>query len=300
MKEITRIHLSRTAYDIELDAKRELERYIAALAKQTDEDVMLDIEARMVELLGERGIAAGGVIVKADIDAIKVQLGEPRDFVDETDHRTTEEVSDDTESWQDRRLYRDMDNALLGGVLAGIAAYFRIDPVIVRIIFVIIAISSFGWALVVYAILWFLIPPAVSAGQKLQLQGKPITALTIREFSEREFTNERLLAVRRFLSICVGIGAAVAATGALFATVAIFMQSVRNGAALVDNTLVTTLLILGGTFASWMFIALSSMFIRQDFSPSQANKIAVLFVLGILTGGGVIIWRIMGGMINIF
>ena len=58
MKEITRIHLAKVAYDIELDAKHDLEKYIDALGKHTDSDVMIDIESRMVELLAER-LAAG-------------------------------------------------------------------------------------------------------------------------------------------------------------------------------------------------------------------------------------------------
>ena len=99
-----------------------------------------------------------GVVVKIDIDAVRAQLGEPRDFVDTDDAAQADTAhSSDGDSWQDRRLYRDMDNALLAGVLSGIAAYVRVDPVIVRVIFVIVAVGSFGWALLVYALLWFLI-----------------------------------------------------------------------------------------------------------------------------------------------
>ncbi len=292
MKEITRIHLARVAYDVELDAKHDLERYLTALAKQTDEDVMIDIESRIVELLAERGVAAGGVVVKIDIDAVRAQLGEPRDFVDTDDAAQADTAhSSDGDSWQDRRLYRDMDNALLAGVLSGIAAYVRVDPVIVRVIFVIVAVGSFGWALLVYALLWFLIAPAETAGQKLQLRGRPITASTIREFSEREFTNERLVAIRNFLSVVIGVGAAVAAVCVAFATV-VLMGRIGTDM-LTDNALVTSLLVLGGTFACWMFIVMSGMFFRQKFSSGEANKLAILLVLALLSGGGIVIWRIV-------
>ena len=192
-----------------------------------------------------------------------------------------------------------MDNALFAGVLSGIAAYVRIDPVIVRVIFVIVAIGSFGWALLVYALLWFLIPPAETAGQKLHLRGQPITASTIREFSEREFTNERLLVIRNFLSICVAVGAAVAAVCTVVMSVVFIARAVGGGDIIGDNALVVSLLLLGGTFASWMFVVLSGMFFRQKFTSSEANKVAILFVLTILSGGGIIIWRALSsGMLS--
>lgn len=294
MKEITRIHLAKVAYDIELDAKHELEQYVNALGTHADDEVMADIESRMVELLAERGIVAGGVVTSDDVADIRAHLGEPKDFVD-GDHDQTTATTTDEESLRGRRLYRDMDNALLGGVLSGMAVYFRIDPVIVRVIFVAIAIGSFGWALLVYGLLWFLIPPAETAGQKLHLRGKPITASTIREFSEREFTNERVRAIRSFLSICAGIGAAVAAVCAVVAAIVLIGNLTLSSDMLYDNPLVVSMLILGATFASWMFIVMSGMFFRQKFTAKEANKIAILFALTLLSGGGIVIWRIVSG-----
>ena len=301
MKEITRIHLAKVAYDIELDAKHDLEKYIDALGKHTDSDVMIDIESRMVELLAERSVEAGGVITGDDVADLRAHLGEPKDFADSADDHDRSVTDDSTEEdpLRDRRLYRDMDNALFAGVLSGIAAYVRIDPVIVRVIFVIVAIGSFGWALLVYALLWFLIPPAETAGQKLHLRGQPITASTIREFSEREFTNERLLVIRNFLSICVAVGAAVAAVCTVVMSVVFIARAVGGGDIIGDNALVVSLLLLGGTFASWMFVVLSGMFFRQKFISSEANKVAILFVLTILSGGGIIIWRALSsGMLS--
>jgi phage shock protein PspC (stress-responsive transcriptional regulator) len=301
VKEITRIHLAKVAYDIELDAKHDLEKYIDALGKHTDSDVMIDIESRMVELLAERKVEAGGVITSDDVADLRSHLGEPKDFADSADDHDRSVTDDSTEEdpLRDRRLYRDMDNALFAGVLSGIAAYVRIDPVIVRVIFVIVAIGSFGWALLVYALLWFLIPPAETAGQKLHLRGQPITASTIREFSEREFTNERLLVIRNFLSICVAVGAAVAAVCTVVMSVVFIAGAVGSGDIIGDNALVVSLLLLGGTFASWMFVVLSGMFFRQKFTSSEANKVAILFVLTILSGGGIIIWRALSsGMLS--
>ena len=78
MKEITRIHLAKTAYDIEVTAKKQLEKYITSLESYTqDADVLADVEIRMTELLAERKVQPGGVIAADDVAAIRAQLGEP-------------------------------------------------------------------------------------------------------------------------------------------------------------------------------------------------------------------------------
>ncbi len=73
MKEITRIHLAKTPFEIETSAKKDLEKYLAEIEKnmQADADAMREIEARMVEILAERGVATSGVITVADVVAIK-------------------------------------------------------------------------------------------------------------------------------------------------------------------------------------------------------------------------------------
>lgn len=132
MKEITRIHIAKVAYDIELDAKKDIQTYVAALERFADDKELLDdIEIRMTELLAERGVPADGVITKDDVAAVRAQLGEPRDFAPEGAQTVPEgdDIDDST-----RRLYRDTDSALLGGVLAGIARFFRIEPIYVRLI----------------------------------------------------------------------------------------------------------------------------------------------------------------------
>ena len=84
MKEITRIHIAKTAYDIELAAKKAIEKYITALERYADDPELLgDIEIRITELLKERGVQAGGVITADDVAAVRAQLGEPSEFLPE-------------------------------------------------------------------------------------------------------------------------------------------------------------------------------------------------------------------------
>src|SRR5690606_5379965 len=134
MKEITRIHIAKVAYDIELGAKKDIEKYMTALERYAnDPDILDDIEIRITELLTERGVQAGGVIAAGDVAAVRAQLGEPSDFASED----AQPIDDTLEvgSEQTRRIYRDTDNAMLGGVLAGLAKYLNTDPLWVRLVF---------------------------------------------------------------------------------------------------------------------------------------------------------------------
>jgi hypothetical protein len=125
MNEITRIHIAKTAYEIEIAAKKQLEKYIKNLEAYTsDKEVLADIEIRMTELLTERGVKPGGVINSEDVESLRKQLGEPHEFAgDDGDiaNGAVREVGT-------RRMYRSVDDAVLGGVLSGIAAYFNFNP----------------------------------------------------------------------------------------------------------------------------------------------------------------------------
>ena len=69
MKEITRIHLAKTAFSVEIDAKKSLEKYLNSIQKNmhADAEAMKEIEARMVEILAERGVMKEGVISDDDV-----------------------------------------------------------------------------------------------------------------------------------------------------------------------------------------------------------------------------------------
>ncbi len=219
MNEITRIHIAKTAYDIEVAAKKQLEKYIKSLEMYTqDADVLSDIEIRMTELLGERGVAAGGVISSDDVDAIRKQLGEPHEFADSEGDIT---VGPDREV-NGRRLYRNTDQAVLGGVLSGIASYFGVTPVWVRIIFIVLLFVSFGFGLFVYILLWAIIPPARTAAERLQLEGQSVTLGSIRALNESEDSarsNQLAPTLQRVFAAGLGLLSVIAAISIVVATV---------------------------------------------------------------------------------
>ncbi len=218
MKEITRIHIAKVPYDAEVEAKKELESYIKKLETySTDTEIITDIEIRITEILAERGVNKNGVVTMSDVKALKEQLGEPRDFMGEGDMAIG---PDDTEhsGAGSRKLFRNVDNAVIGGVMSGIGAFFGVNPVWIRLLFVIVAFASFGTALLVYIVLWIVVPPAKTAADKLQMAGRPVTIASIREINENENTQpEGIPTGRRILTVIAGIIAVFAALGsALF------------------------------------------------------------------------------------
>ncbi len=212
MNEITRVHIAKTPYDIEVAAKKQLEKYIKSLETYTqDSDVLADIEIRMTEILAERGVAANGIISNDDVKALREQLGEPYEFADEDGDMAVGTVHIE----ESRRLYRNLDTAVLGGVLGGIASYFNVNALWFRLGFIVLMFISFGTAAFVYIVLWLLIPPARTAADKLQLAGKPVTARSIRELNKVEEPHratDTAPLLQRVLAVTLGIislGAAI-------------------------------------------------------------------------------------------
>jgi phage shock protein PspC (stress-responsive transcriptional regulator) len=182
MNEITKIHLGRQAFTISVDAHHELKNYLEAIKDQVgDKDVVDEIELRMAELLVEHGISANKVILSSDIEFLKVQLGNPTDFTESVSETSTT-ASKQSET---KRLFRDTDNAMIAGVASGLAHYFGIDVVIIRILFVVATLITFGWGIPLYIVFWLLVPEAKTSSDRLQMAGKPINVDSLKEIVDR-------------------------------------------------------------------------------------------------------------------
>lgn len=197
MNEVTRIRLGRIAYDIDIDAKKELEKYSRAIRKSLgqDSDVYDDIEIRMTEILADQGIQAGEVITLNEVLAIESQLGQPGDFASDSNNSGTEADTDNSDNSEPhakatKKYYRDVDHALAGGVLAGLSAYTGIDVTILRLIFVGLCFISFGTFFLVYIIVWMVAPPALTVGEKLEMRGEPVDLASIIEESSSRLGDE--------------------------------------------------------------------------------------------------------------
>lgn len=219
MKEITRIHIAKTPYDVEVAAKKELERYITKLRLYADDpNLMEDIEIRLTEILSSRGVEIGGVITEDDIKAIRDQLGDPKDFIGDGDIAVGPDTFED-DNKPPHRLYRDTDSAILGGVLSGIAKYFDINPMWTRLAFIIMCFVSWGLIIIAYVVLWIVVPAAKTATEKLQLVGKPVTLASIKELSEQaETPNNTQKITQNFIINTAGAFSVIGAFGVLLVT----------------------------------------------------------------------------------
>jgi phage shock protein PspC (stress-responsive transcriptional regulator)/uncharacterized Zn-binding protein involved in type VI secretion len=296
MKEITRIHIAKVTYEAELEAKKELEIYLKSLeAYSEDADILDDIEVRMTEILSERGVKKGGVVTHKDVTALRKQLGEPHEFMGDGDIAVGPEDEGQLNVETSRKLFRDVDHAVVGGVLSGIAAFFKVSPALVRILFIIIAFASFGTALLVYIVLWIAVPPAKTAADKLQMNGQPVTLSSIRKLNESEARSLRVAdrQSKRVLLTLLGVFNVLGALGAIFVTlfitgVVIFGQSnhyiqMNDGSgffiaafvlAVVSGLLLTILFILGA-YASFAMRATKRVIISMS----------VIVVVGLLSFG---------------
>lgn len=188
MKRTENINLGGNAYIIDQDALDHLEDYLEDLEKyfqshEGSDDIMDDIEFRISELLEEQ-LKNKGVVEMTHVNNIISIMGSVDDLKDgehsESDHATKKEYK------TGKKLYRDKENNMIGGVASGMAAYLGIaNPNWVRAFFIVTFWS--GLPMLVYFLLWFLIPEARTASDRLAMQGEPINVESIVKNIEEEF-----------------------------------------------------------------------------------------------------------------
>lgn len=297
MKEITRIHLAKTPYDIELDAKEVLQKYLSEIKQMMgSEDTMYEIEARMVELLGERGVQNNGIITMSDVEDLRSKMGLPKEFSDSESNEDSKADLTPSNS-PAKRLMRDTDNAIFGGVCAGIAAYWGINPLWVRLLFIISPFITFGTALLVYIIIWISLPEAKTAAEKLQMRGEPVTLDSLKKAannSESKYRTKETLA--KILRICLALGLffttlgllAVLVVGSITGIMAMpFINEFTHAQPWAWGLLIS--LIIAGIMAVEMFGVLTFSVARMKFTKTVLITLVITSVIGVLSIAGMVI-----------
>ena len=192
MKRAISINLGGIVFNIDDDAYRELQAYLTQIEscfsdREESKEIMNDIEVRIAELFNEKITDYKKVITSKDVNEIIEVMGRPEQF-GETEKESTYEQRERFGPSGYRRMYRDPDNRILGGVCSGMSAYWRIDPIILRILFV-IAFLGFGTGLIIYIILWVVIPEAKTKAQKLEMMGEKVNVSNIGNAFKEEFNN---------------------------------------------------------------------------------------------------------------
>ena len=199
MNKTLSIGLAGFSFTIEEHAYIKLSDYLAALRNTLDaneaDEVMHDIEIRMVEIFKET-LGKREVINDEDVEKVMAQIGAPEKieeqekayYSESTSTRKDEKASNFSGQ---KQLFRDSENGKIGGVCAGLANYFRIDAVWLRLIFVFL-VATKGFGVLLYVILWIVLPQAKTASDYLKMKGKPINFDNLKEESGKivQFANE--------------------------------------------------------------------------------------------------------------
>lgn len=188
MKKVININFQGRVIPIEEAAYDILKQYVESLRsffinEEGRDEIINDIEGRIAELFGEVLKKGSTCITEADVNAIIASMGRPEDFEDD-EAKVKSQLGGNANSQQSStannntsssgfnnsrgftatttgRFFRDENHKVIAGVCSGIANYFGIDPLVVRILFVIFAFG-FGFGFVTYLVLWVAVPSTAS------------------------------------------------------------------------------------------------------------------------------------------
>jgi phage shock protein PspC (stress-responsive transcriptional regulator) len=170
MKKIININLSSRLIPIEDTAYELLKNYLDSLnrhfgTEEGGEEIVGDIENRIAEVFQDKLKKGAHCITDEDVNAMIRVMGRPEQLEEETVTRPLEKESASASQGQtppqSKRLMRDDNDKIIGGVCSGIASYFGVDPVIVRIL-TFLLILAWGTGLIVYLVLWLVLPSSRS------------------------------------------------------------------------------------------------------------------------------------------
>ena len=194
MNKTLSIGLAGFSFVIEEHAYIKLSDYLSALRNSLDaneaDEVMHDIEIRIVEILREQ-MAKREVVNDEDVEKVIAQIGKP-EVIEEQEQAYFSEKTEKPRAFSgQKQLFRDPEGKILGGVSGGLGHYFGIDKVWVRLIFIILIFAK-GFGLLLYPILWLVIPVANSASDFLKMKGKPANFDNLKNESNKivQFANE--------------------------------------------------------------------------------------------------------------
>ena len=160
-------HLDETAY---YTLKKYLESVRKSLLSSEDiEEVMNEIEARIAELFIERQSSPQQVINNKHVDEIIMIMGQPEDYEEEPSEKAKATYTN-----VKKGLFRDFDKSVIGGVVAGLAHYIGMDVTLLRLVFVALLFITHGSIILIYILLWIVIPKAKTASDKLKMKGEKV------------------------------------------------------------------------------------------------------------------------------
>ena len=184
MKKTVNINLGNQVFQIDEDAYQLLENYLNDLKnyfrkERESAEIIQDIEYRFAELFGEKTRVGYRVITIEIVEETIKRVGKPEELAGNEGEDDERAPKDEPAAEKvKRRFYRNPDDKILGGVASGIAAYFDLDPIWIRLLLAMLVLLK-GVIIPVYILLWIIMPKAVTAAQKLEMRGERVTVENI-------------------------------------------------------------------------------------------------------------------------
>lgn len=210
MKRTVKSNIGGVIFHIDEDAYQRLGDYLDELERRIKpqtggDEILRDIENRIAELLQQKSQGTDRVVSRAEVESVIRTMGKPADYDTQgQDESAYERPATAYTRRSNRKLYRDTDDRMVGGVAAGMAAYFNIDTVLFRLLFVLLFFAS-GFGILAYIILWIAIPPARTTAQKLEMRGEPVTLASMERFNRDELGRDTRQSDDFFTTIFNGI-----------------------------------------------------------------------------------------------
>ena len=188
MNKIISINLCGIIFQIDESAYDSLKKYLGEIkthlgSSTSSNEVYQDVESRIAELFQQKISDGAQAILPKDMEEVMQLMGQPEQFKEFAEENKSTQNNDGGNQNQPpfyntsnpfRRIYRNPDDKVLAGVCSGLAAYFGIDPIIMRLVFVALFFVG-GSAFLIYLVCWIAIPKANTSAEKMAMQGKPFT-----------------------------------------------------------------------------------------------------------------------------
>lgn len=194
MNKTVNINLAGIFFHIDEDAYLKLQRYLEAIKRsftdsQGRSEIIADIEARISELFSERVQNDKQVIRIKEVDEVISIMGQPEDYlVDDEIFEDEPQPTYRKKSASSRKLFRDTDNSYIGGVSSGLSHYFGIDTIWIRFAWILLLIFG-GTGILLYILLWILVPEAKTTAEKIMMTGDPVNISNIEKKIKDGFEN---------------------------------------------------------------------------------------------------------------
>lgn len=295
MKRTSTISLGGINFTIDDDAYDVLNQYFLELSQRFPEDekeeILRDIESRMAELFTFK-LQNRNVVDINDVNEVIDVIGHPDQFDDEsgnsseayssekkkTERKDTEEKKEFTNRSRKnyRKLYRNSTDKIIGGVASGLASYFDIDPVVMRILFVVVAFASLGWGLLIYIIFLLAMPEANTKAQLLEMQGIEPSLENIDNLHQTPVEPKRsstfwniIKAILIFIGIAIAITLAVCVLGI---AIAIFVGLLTHTPGEFGSFIDIALLVSCGVFCLCPLIGIIVLCVRAFRNGERKHK----------------------------